>query len=79
MQLIEEETNGRVTLGAGTAYGAINTLVKKGWIAPTGNEDNRHRKEYVITDLGKQAAESELERLGELWNLATRVMKGDSK
>ena len=34
MQFIEEKTNGRLTLGAGTLYGALNTLLKKGWIAP---------------------------------------------
>ena len=29
MQFIEDETNGRVSLGAGTLYGAINTLEKR--------------------------------------------------
>lgn len=79
MQWIEEETGGRVSLGAGTAYGAINTLVKRGWITPTGNEDGRHRKEYMITALGRRVAEQELSRLNKLAALAGRVMRGGSK
>ena len=30
MQFVEEETNGRLSLGAGTLYGALNTLQEKG-------------------------------------------------
>ena len=32
MQFVEEKTNSRLILGAGTLYGAINTLVDKKWI-----------------------------------------------
>lgn len=52
MQFIKEETQERLSLGAGTLYGAINTLLKKGWIEPYGNNDGR-KKEYVITESGK--------------------------
>ena len=49
MQFIEEKTGGRLVLGAGTLYGALNTLADKGWIAPWGKEDaspsdSTHRK-----------------------------------
>lgn len=50
MQFIEEKTGGRLVLGAGTLYGALNTLADKGWIAPWGKEgsatceDNVHRE-----------------------------------
>lgn len=77
MQFIENETNGRVVLGAGTLYGAINTLVKKKWIAPSGNEFDSKKKEYVITLLGKQKAEEELNRIFEVWKLASTIIKGD--
>lgn len=33
IQFISEHTGGRLTLGAGTLYGALNTLVHRGWIA----------------------------------------------
>lgn len=78
MQFIERATNGRVLLGAGTLYGAINTLLKKKWIAPFGSvEPGSNKKTYVITDLGKQIAEKELNRLGELYGLASRIIGGE--
>jgi len=78
MQFVERVTGGRVLLGAGTLYGAIHTLLKKKWIAPVGNDKpGSSKKEYVITDLGKQVAEKELRRLEELYRLASRIMGGE--
>ena len=77
MQFIEKETNGRVVLGAGTLYGAINALIKKKWIAPFGNEADSRKKEYVITDTGRQKAQEELKRMGEVCELASTIIKGE--
>lgn len=76
MQFIEKETNGRVVLGAGTLYGAINALAKKKWIVPFEDEIGGKKKEYVITDTGKQKAEEELKRMGEVLSLASTIIKG---
>lgn len=76
MQFIEKETNGRVVLGAGTLYGAINTLVKKKWITPLNDEADSKKKKYIITDVGKQKAEDELNRLSDVWKLATMIIEG---
>jgi DNA-binding PadR family transcriptional regulator len=76
MQFIEKRTNGRVVLGAGTLYGAINALVKKKWIGPFGDEVDSKKKEYLITDVGKQKAEEELRRMGEVWELASTIIGG---
>ncbi|HWI49451.1 MAG TPA: PadR family transcriptional regulator [Rummeliibacillus sp.] len=65
MQFTEEMSNGRVKLGAGTIYGAIKSLLKKKWIN-TYVEDGR-KKEYIITDLGKEIVELEVARLKELY------------
>jgi DNA-binding PadR family transcriptional regulator len=66
MQNINKLTNGRVALGAGTLYGAINTLIEKQWIrAVTGDRDSR-KKEYITTDLGRKILQHELARLEEL-------------
>ena len=75
MQFIEEKTDGRLTLGAGTLYGALNTLEDKGWIAPYGRGDGR-KKEYSITALGRETAEKELARLRELAKTAAEIMGG---
>jgi DNA-binding PadR family transcriptional regulator len=77
MQFIEEKTRGRLTLGAGTLYGALQSLHKKGWIVPCGVENGR-KKEYQITPLGRQIAWAELGRLRELTQIAILFI-GDEK
>jgi len=66
MQNIEELTNGRVVLGAGTLYGAINTLLEKDWISAVGHSAESRKKEYVITSTGKYVLQAEIKRLSEL-------------
>ncbi len=77
MQKIGEMSNGRVHLGAGTLYGAINTLVEKQWIKSVGDGKNSRKKEYAITDLGKRTVEQELVRLEELSANGTKAVKGE--
>jgi DNA-binding PadR family transcriptional regulator len=78
MQFIERETGGRVTLGAGTLYGAINALLKKNWIEPTGYEEaGSNKKEYIVTGIGRSIAESELKRIGQIKQIAVRIMGGE--
>lgn len=67
IQEVSDMTGGRVTLGPGTLYGAINTLLEKGWIVLVRAElDSRKKKEYIITDKGRAAFAAEQRRLAEL-------------
>lgn len=75
MQFIEEKTGGRLVLGAGTLYGALNTLQEKGWITPYGASEGR-KKEYQITPRGRDTAEKELHRLQGLVQLADGIIGG---
>lgn len=75
MQFIEEKTAGRLSLGAGTLYGALNSLQEKGWIRPVGGEGGR-KKEYAVTPLGREIAEKELARLRELAGVAAEIIGG---
>lgn len=75
MQFIEEKTGGRLLLGAGTLYGALNALQDKGWIEPCGSSGER-KKQYVITKQGKETAEKELVRLKELVKVANEIVGG---
>lgn len=60
-------TKERLVLGPGTLYGAINSLVDKGWIRLYSEEkDARKKKEYLITQSGKEAFLKEKKRLEEL-------------
>ncbi|MBE5881960.1 MAG: PadR family transcriptional regulator [Lachnospiraceae bacterium] len=75
-QEVEQLTGGRVALGAGTLYGAIQTLQKKGWIdIYSVDTESRKKKEYIITDAGREVFEEEKRRLQELLNNA-RLMEG---
>jgi len=74
MQFIEDETNGRVSLGAGTLYGAINTLEKKGWIILHKEEGNSRKKVYKISEEGKSVVKKEIERLRQLIKSATKIV-----
>ncbi|GIM32801.1 MULTISPECIES: PadR family transcriptional regulator [Paraclostridium] len=73
MQFVEEKTNGRLILGAGTLYGAINTLVDKKWIQLVSEE--KKKKNYLITELGKEIVSKELKRLNDVLELANQVVK----
>lgn len=64
MQKAEQLSSGRVRLAAGTLYGALNTLLEKGWIA-TGPQEGR-QKCYQLTPQGREALLGELDRLREL-------------
>lgn len=67
IQEVEQLTGGRVVLGAGTLYGAIQSLQNKQWIRMYSEEtDSRKKKEYVITPLGRKVFEAERNRLKEL-------------
>ena len=66
MQNAEALSNGRVRLAPGTLYGALNTLLERGWIEAVGQGGPARKKEYVITPFGRVAVLRELERLREL-------------
>jgi len=46
MQFIEEKTDGRLSLGAGTLYGALNSLQDKKWIEKK-NTTLQHREKKL--------------------------------
>ncbi len=77
MQHAEELSHGRVKLAAGTLYGAINTMLEKGWITALPGEKNSRKKEYVITDAGRDVLRMEIARLEELVENGRRIMGGN--
>ncbi len=67
IQEVEKLTAGRVILGAGTLYGALQTLQKKKWIQIySADTESRRKKEYILTDSGKEIFKAEKKRLEEL-------------
>ena len=80
IQEIEELTKGRVVLGAGTLYGAIQTMEAKGWIKVYSQETgSRKKKEYIITDIGKAIFAEETVRLAELLENSKLIWEGTNE
>lgn len=79
MQNVEKLSSGRVRLAAGTLYGAINTMLERGWIrALPGGLDTR-KKEYEITDVGKEVLRQEITRLQELLSNGIQILGGKAE
>lgn len=69
IQEVQELTNGRLVLGAGTLYGALKMLEERGWISLYSKQnDSRKKKEYLITEEGRKAFFAECDRLTEMLN-----------
>ncbi len=77
MQNVKELSQERVNLGAGTLYGALNTLLDKKWIKYIDVEKESRKKEYVITDLGKEIISGEIARLEELIANGKKITGGE--
>ena len=59
MQFVEERTGGRLALGAGTLYGALNALQEKGWIAPWGGDGGRKNDNKGLSEVPYPALHSD--------------------
>ena len=77
MQNVEALSHGRVHLAAGTLYGAISTLLERGWIIALPGAVDARKKEYQITAVGRAAVADELKRLRELIDNGTKIMEGN--
>ena len=77
IQNVEELSGGRVKLAAGTLYGALNSLVEKGWIDALPETPESRKKEYVITGNGLTVLKEELVRLSELVDNGKRILGGN--
>ncbi len=62
---VEELSDGRVRLTAGTLYGALNRLCDEGLVAPAGERlvQGRRRRYYRMTAAGETAFAAEVERV----------------
>ena len=77
MQVVEEYSQRRIKLAAGTLYGALNALVEKGWIVQLPVEAGSRRKEYRITEDGLMILQDEIARLKELAENGEAVLRGE--
>lgn len=75
MQRTAQISDGRLVISAGTLYGALSTLLEKGWIEQLESQADSRRKEYKITSAGRAVLEQELIRLEELVKNGVEILK----
>lgn len=73
---VEELSSGRIKLAPGTLYGALNTMLERGWIQALPPERDSRKKEYVMTPKGKEILKAELRRLEELLDHGRQILEG---
>ncbi len=73
MKEITEITHGRVTIGPASMYTILKKLVKSEFI--TLEQDDDRKKIYLITDLGIQKLEEEVERRKLFYLEGERLLK----
>ena len=74
MQEVALRTDGRVTIGPGTLYGAIKRLRSDGLVEPaeaTEAGTDERRRHYRLTDLGRSVAVCETQRMTSLVRTAS--------
>ncbi|MDG0809301.1 PadR family transcriptional regulator [Cohnella rhizosphaerae] len=78
MQEVERMSGGRLKIGAGTLYTALNTLQGKGLIEPYPGAEgtDARRKLYAITTSGRTVLAAEVERLEELLTAGRHALNG---
>jgi DNA-binding PadR family transcriptional regulator len=76
LRRVEELSDGRVRLRAGTLYAALERLVGEGLVAVDGEEvvEGRLRRYYVLTEIGQHALALEAHRWQENVDAANRVL-----
>lgn len=75
MRMTENLSDGEVTIGSGTMYGATSNMMKKGWICEImSNEAGLERRRlYQITESGRDALSAEIARLKRMLKNAEEV------
>ena len=71
MREVQGFTDGMVTMGPGTLYGAVKQMLRAGLIAesderPDPELDDQRRRYYRLTDLGSHALDAEITRMERL-------------
>ncbi|MBU5311282.1 PadR family transcriptional regulator [Tissierella carlieri] len=73
MQTIEKLTEGRVVVGPGTLYSLLSRFQEEGIIMQVSDEGRR--KTYIITKLGTEILEGEINRLRQLISDGEGILK----
>ena len=64
MSRVKALSQGLVTIGPGTMYGALSNMIQKGWISQAGQEGKR--RIYRLTTQGGDVLDKELQSLEQM-------------
>ena len=70
-------SNGNVRIGSGTMYGATSQMMKKGWIEECPIDGFDRKRQYRLTEAGRQVLLEETARLRQLVQTASDVIGGE--
>ena len=73
MQKVEELSEGQVRLAAGTLYGAIENLLKKGFIVSMPSDDVR-RKVYAVSGAGEEILRADYRRMAHILRVTEQIL-----
>lgn len=77
---VEELSNGVVKMGPGTLYTTIQRAEEQGLIRESAerpeDDDQSQRRYYELTDFGRDALASEVDRLGHFVDVARTALSG---
>jgi DNA-binding PadR family transcriptional regulator len=69
---VEQMSSGRVALSTGTLYGALQRLLRQGWIERFEEDESpRDRRAYRLTSRGRRNLQLEVDRMRHLSKLAS--------
>jgi DNA-binding PadR family transcriptional regulator len=72
---VEKMSNDRLTIAAGSLYGAISALLENQCIRLIENPQDDRRKLYQITETGRELLAWEIERLSEMVDNGRKEME----
>lgn len=76
IQNVEHMSQGKIVLGPGTLYGALSKLEKQGLIQKDPENSGKRRKNYILTDDGRDVVKAEFQRLKELISMTEAMVEG---
>ncbi|MCI6038496.1 MAG: helix-turn-helix transcriptional regulator [Clostridiales bacterium] len=62
-----------------TSIASLSHISKKGWIIPVPSTEESRRKEYRLTERGRQALQGELARLRELVRNGESILEQEAE
>lgn len=73
MQKVEQLSNNKVRVAAGTLYGAFENLTKQKLIKSVESQDPR-RKVYILTEEGMEVLKLEIQRLKHMIKISESII-----